>query len=126
MNILNLSKKPEEFHYCLDEEYQSMFQEFFQFSNSIDDMSDVYDVEQVKLGMNYIMSKTSSSEWWKKILLKAASIFLSEDCELGLCVLLNYSYLDAFYKVFYCMEKNPEHENLPLWKSELETRIFDN
>lgn len=124
-DILNFSKTPEEFQYETDEAYQSLFQEFFQFQDSITDIGDIYDVEKVKKGMDYILSKTSDlDEWWKKLFLKAASMFLSEDLDLGLCVCLNFSYMDAFYKVFYCLEKNPHHEKLSQWKLDLEKRLF--
>lgn len=123
---LDFSKTPEEFTYQTDETYQALFQQFFKFKDDMIDIGDVYDVEQVKMGMNYILTKTSDmDEWWKKLFLKAASMFLSEDIELGLCVCLNFSYMDLFYKVFYCLENNPNHVNLKSWKIELEKRVFD-
>lgn len=116
---LDLSKSPEEFHYETDETYQSLFQNLFHFHENLEEIGDVYDAVQVKVGMNYILSKTSEvDEWWKQLFTKAAGMFLSEDAELGLCVCLNFSYLDIFYKVFYCWEKDPQHEKFEVWKQD--------
>jgi len=123
---LDLSILPNDFHYETDESYQTLFQKFFQFQINIDELEDVYDVQQVRDGMNIILSKTSEiDEWWKKLFLKAASMFLSEDPELGLCVCLNYSYFQTFYKVYYCLEKDPHNVDLPKWRVELEKLVFE-
>jgi len=123
---LDLSIPPKEFVFETDESYQTLFQKFFQFQFNIDELDDVYDVQQVREGMNIILSKTSDvDEWWKKLYLKAASIFLSEDPEMGLCVCLNYSYFQAFYKVYYCLEREPENIHYEKWKQELECLVFD-
>lgn len=125
MCSLNFDIAPEDFKYSTDETYQQLFQRFFQFT---DMGGDIYDEAQVKKGMKYIMQKTlqesNEAEWWRKIFTKAAAMFLSEDLELGLCVCLNFSFFDAFYKVFYALEKGTiDEKEKESWKQDLEKRF---
>ena len=122
---LNLSKTPDEFVYETDETYQKLFQDFFCFQEEhLDEIGDVYDVDQVKKGMDYILLKTSQVDpWWNQLYIKAAAMFMSIDQELGLCVCLNFSYFDLFYKILYCIVQDIPDERLPAWKEELIKRL---
>jgi len=76
--------------YDTDDEYQRIFLHFFRIE------SEEFDEEIVYEALNAILEKTREEPLWNSLYLKAAGQLLSEDIEVGLPVLLNYSYFGAF------------------------------
>ena len=75
--------------YSNDDEYQTMFNEFFQ----IDDYND----EVIKRELDVIYESTKDHPLFQKIYQKLAAKFLSIDCDIGLAVAFSYSYFQDFY-----------------------------
>jgi hypothetical protein len=69
----------------------------------------IYDTEAVGRGMNLIFDKTKENPKFMTLYKLAAGCFLSEDAEIGLCVLLTYDYFADFIELY---EKDcPEDEH---------------
>jgi len=93
--FVQLNIPEEALHYDTDEEYQEVFLHFFK----IDSEKEDYNEESIYEGLACILGKTQTPEW-TDLYVKAAAEFLSEDPEIGLPVLLSYTYFPDFYRVF--------------------------
>jgi len=103
--FLNLEIAEECLQYETDEQYQDVFRRFFRIESESDD----YDEECVYEGMSCILGKTLESEAWRQLYVKAAGQFLSEDPELGLPVLLSFTYFAKFFQLFrHSLEKGED------------------
>jgi|UniRef100_A0A6C0DY80 hypothetical protein len=60
----------------------------------------LYDMEAMNKGMETILCKTKENPLFQTLYSLAAQQFLSEDAEIGLCVLLSYDYFADFLKVY--------------------------
>lgn len=104
----------ENINYETDEEYHALFRRVFRFTprdeEEEDEIADIFDEHNVKKGMDYIMEKTQVDPWWNALYVKAASNFLSEDPSIGLCVLLTFTYLKEFYKLFQYQQTHPNDD----------------
>jgi hypothetical protein len=60
----------------------------------------LYDNDAVKNGMNLIYDNTKDNPMFRELYRLAAGRFLTEDLEVGLCVLLTYDYFHDFIKVY--------------------------
>jgi len=68
----------------------------------------MYDEEAVKKGMKHIYETTKTNDKFCELYCKAAGRFLSEDLEIGLCVLLTYDYFSDFILLY----ENPTDSDL--------------
>ena len=82
---MDISNKAKEYAYVDD-------------SESYDEL--LYDDDAMKCGMNTILDKTRENPLFINLYTLAASRFLTEDIEIGLCVLLSYDYFAEFIPVF--------------------------
>lgn len=111
--------------YETDEEYHAFFRRVFRFTpkdeEEEDEIADIFDEHNVKKGMDYIMEKTHADPWWNALYVKAASNFLSEDPSIGLCVLLTFTYLKEFYRLFqYQQTHDADDPSITVLQQELE------
>jgi len=60
----------------------------------------LYDEDAMKIGMKTILDKTRENILFVELYTLAAGRFLSEDIEIGLCVLLTYDFFADFIKVY--------------------------
>lgn len=113
---IDLDISSENLKYETDEEYQNVFGRIFYVEpDRMKELTDVFDDERVTQGMDYMYSQTIDDEWWKKMYIKAASIFLSEEPEIGLCTLLSFTFLHKFYPLFQHYVKCPKDDpEIPL------------
>lgn len=117
----------EEIKYETDEEYQQLFCRIFRINSDImSELTDVFDNDHVSKGMDYIFSQTQDDEWWKNLYTKTASIFMTEELNIGLCTLLTFSYLKEFYPLlkYYLSQSKDETELRILKESFME--FYDN
>lgn len=116
----------EQIKYETDEEYQRLFGNIFKIDEqTMSEMSDVFDDERVAKGMDYILSQTQQDEWWNGLYKKSATVFMSEEPEIGLCTLLTFTYLKEFYLLlrYYISHPKDDPEIALLQKSFME--IYD-
>jgi hypothetical protein len=95
-----------------DEEYHRVFFQFLHIdvSDDITDYSDLYDEETISKELQNILSQTKEEPAFEQLYIKAAGMFLSEDPEVGLPVLLSYSYLADFIRLFRLFKSGKEEE----------------
>lgn len=120
---IDLEIPSEKLKYDTDEEYQTVFgRVFFVDPDVMKELTDVFDDERVTQGMDFIYSGTIQDEWWKKLYIKAASVFLSEEPEIGLCTLLSFTFLHKFYPLvqYYLTHPKDDHEISVLQKEFME------
>ena len=60
----------------------------------------MYDEEAMKLGISTIYDATKDEPRFCDLYRKAAGQFLTEDLEIGICVLLTYDYFADFIRVY--------------------------
>jgi len=60
----------------------------------------IYDEEVMTRGISMIFEKTKQEPRFCELYRKAAGQFLSEDLEIGICVLLTYDYFADFIRVY--------------------------
>lgn len=113
---IDLNVEWEDLKYETDEEYQRLFGRIFHIDEKeMEEIPDIFDDERVVKGMDYIYSQTQQDEWWKNIYIKAASVFLTEEPNIGLCTLLTFTYLREFYLLFrYWMTQPKDDPEIPL------------
>ena len=68
----------------------------------------LYDDEAMKQGMNILYDKTKDNQRFLELYKIAAGKFLTEDLQIGICVLLTYDYFYDFILLF----ENPTDESL--------------
>jgi len=108
-SFLDLEIPEEDLEYETDEGYQQLFLRFFRIPSD-----DEFNEERVCEGLAAILGKTQGNELLHNLYVKAAGQFLSEDPEIGLPVVLSYTYFSAFYKIFtYYLQEGatPEWED---------------
>lgn len=94
-----------------DDGYHAFFQQLFRVDVAKAEAVDEYDEEIVTEGMRVIYAVTTLSEStgeeekWRQLYVTAAGLFLSEDPEVGLPVLLSYSYLPLFYRLLQAFDR---------------------
>jgi hypothetical protein len=76
--------------YATDEEYQAAFLSLFDLKE--------YDEEIVRKGLSEIYQSIKDVPEFKKKMTDAAVLFMSEDPEIGLCVLFSYDHFKEFYQ----------------------------
>lgn len=115
---IDLQMRREDLEYETDEEYQQVFSRIFRMDKeAMSELIDVFDDERVAKGMNYIFSQTQQDEWWKALYIKSASVFMTEEPNIGLCTLLTFSYLKEFYLLFqYYLTHSKDDPELSLLK----------
>jgi hypothetical protein len=117
--------------YSNNEEYRATIREYFKMDvkdremtyeylkesdpESYDEM--LYDDAAMKKGMDDILEKTKDNRLFQQLYLLAAGKFLSEDAEIGLCVLLTYDYFADFCNL---LENPTSHELFMQLKTKLE------
>jgi hypothetical protein len=89
---MNVSPLEQKYEYLKDEDFESY-----------DEL--IYDEDAINKGMESILNNTKNNPLFQSLYSLAAQQFLSEDIEVGLCVLLSYDYFGDFIKVY-------EHDNL--------------
>jgi hypothetical protein len=108
--------------YSNNADYRSFFRAFFKMDTkalevkyaylkesdpeSYDEM--LYDDEAVKKGTDILYDTTKDNPRFRELYRIAAGRFLSEDLEIGLCVLLTYD----FFGDFIALYENPTDESL--------------
>jgi hypothetical protein len=123
--IINTNLNESDLLYETDEEYLHLIHKIFcitpvaktqdvslQGKMDDDDVNDDDDLSAdiIHQFLDHVIEFTISKEYWKKLYLQAAATFLSEDAEVGLPVLLSYSYLPKFYKLLQ-MDVGGLHES---------------
>jgi len=106
--FLDMDIEDEDLEYESDEEYQQVFLRFFRIQEEED-----FEDETIYEGLAAILGKSQENELLRNLYVKAAGQFLSEEPDVGLPVLLSYTYFAAFYQVFryYLVEgATPEWE----------------
>jgi len=99
--------------YLNDQEYRICIAQIFNIPNDIDD----YSFEPV---FDMIYEKTKDDPFFKKIYTIAAGFMLSEDPNVGICVLFAYDYAKAFYAVLCDYLNGANKETLDATKNALE------
>lgn len=93
--FLNLDIEDEDLDYHSDEGYQHVFLRFFRIEEEED-----FDDDTIYEGLAAILGKSQGNELLINLYAKAAGQFLSEEPDVGLPVLLSYTYFAAFYQLF--------------------------
>jgi len=75
-------------------------------SESYDEL--IYDEDAMKYGIKTIYDSTQNNIQFCELYKKAAGQFLTEDLEIGICVLLTYDYLSFFIPLY----ENPQNKEL--------------
>jgi hypothetical protein len=98
--------------YSNNTEYRDCLRKYFQMDISgkakeyadVDDPESydelLYDDDAMKRGMDTILDKTRENPLFIHLYTLAAGRFLTDDIEIGLCVLLSYDYFADFIPVF--------------------------
>jgi hypothetical protein len=108
--------------YSTNAEYRAIFRSYFKMDlqalerehadlkesdpESFDEL--LYDDAAVKIGMDDLYEKTKDNPKFIELYRLAAGQFLTEDPEIGLCVLLTYDYFSDYITLF----ENPHDESL--------------
>jgi len=88
-----------------------------------DDLINIFDIEDdlniFEVAIPLLHDKIVQNEDLKKCLKKASNFFMSEDTEIGLCILYSFDYLNLTHK---CISKYLEENNVDY---ELLTELFN-
>ena len=98
--------------YDNDEDYHRLFFQFLNIdvSEDVTDYSELYDEETISKELQNILLQTKEEPAFEQLYIKAAGMFLSEDPEVGLPVLLSYSYLADFIRLFRLFKSGKEEK----------------
>jgi hypothetical protein len=99
--------------YLTDQEYRICIAQIFGIPKDLDD----YSFEPI---FDDIYEKTKDDPFFKKIYTIAAGFMLSEDPNVGMCVLFAYDYAKAFYAVLCDYLNGANEETLDATKNALE------
>lgn len=77
-----------------DSEYRNCINQLF----SIKDDDQIYDEKSATIFLDFIFKKTKNIYSFKKLYILSAATMMSTDQNLGLSVLLSYTYLELFHK----------------------------